>query len=175
MTGAVIVLILVTLQRLGELLLASRNTRRLLARGGHEVGRSHYPVMVLLHASWLLGLWVLAWDRPIAWPWLAIFLVLQVGRLWVIATLGGRWTTRVIVLPGAPLVRHGPFRFASHPNYIVVAGEIAALPLAFGLVSFAVAFSLLNAAMLAYRIRCEAAALRQNADPAATHPAANSA
>lgn len=171
MTGAVIVLTLVTLQRLGELLLAHRNTRRLLARGAYEVGRSHYPVMVLLHASWLLGLWVLAWDKPIAWPWLAIFLVLQVGRLWVISTLGGRWTTRVIVLPGAPLVRHGPFRLASHPNYLVVAGEIAALPLAFGLVAFAVGFSLLNAAMLAYRIRCETAALRQASRPIVANPA----
>lgn len=175
MTGAIVVLTFVTLQRLGELLLANRNTRRLLAQGAHEVGRSHYPVMVLLHASWLVGLWVLAWDRPISWPWLAVFLALQVGRLWVIATLGGRWTTRVIVLPDAPLVRHGPFRFASHPNYIVVAGEIAALPLAFGLVAFAVVFSLLNAAMLAYRIRCEEGALRQAVRPPTANRAADPA
>ena len=133
MTLSIVILALVTLQRLGELVLAQRNTRRLLAQGAIEVGANHYPLIVGLHGAWLAGLWVLAWDRPVSLPWLAVFAVLQLLRVWVIATLGRRWTTRIIVLPGAPLVRRGPYRFLSHPNYVVVAAEIAVLPLAFGL------------------------------------------
>ena len=116
---SILVLGLVTLQRLGELVVARRNTRRLLARGAYEVGASHYPLIVLLHAAWLAGLWLLAWDRPVQWLWLAVFICLQALRVWVITTLGGRWTTRVIILPGAPLVAGGPYRFISHPNYVV--------------------------------------------------------
>lgn len=160
MSWAVVVLALVTLQRLGELVLARRNTRQLLAQGAHEVAPEHYPLLVAMHAAWLIGLWWLAWDRPIQWPWLVVFLVLQVLRLWVLATLGARWTTRIIVLPRAPLVAKGPYRFLSHPNYAVVIGEIATLPLAFGLVAYAAAFSLLNAVILTIRIRAENAALR---------------
>lgn len=160
MIGSVVVLGLVTVQRLGELVLARRNTRRLLARGAHEVAPQHYPLLVAMHAAWLAGLWWLAWDRAIQWPWLAVFLVLQALRVWVLATLGGRWTTRIIVLPSAPLVAKGPYRFLSHPNYAVVIGEIAALPLAFGLVAYAAAFSLLNAVVLTIRIRAENAAIR---------------
>lgn len=160
MTWSIVVLALVTLQRLGELVLARRNTRRLMAQGAHEVAPEHYPLLVAMHAAWLIGLWWLAWDRPIQWPWLAVFVVLQALRLWVLATLGGRWTTRIIVLPGAPLVAKGPYRFLSHPNYAVVIGEIAALPLAFGLVIYAAAFSVLNAVVLTIRIRAENAALR---------------
>jgi methyltransferase len=159
-TWSIVVLALVTLQRLGELVLARRNTRRLLARGAHEVAPEHYPLLVAMHAAWLIGLWWLAWDRPIQWPWLVVFLALQALRVWVLATLGGRWTTRIIVLPGAPLVAKGPYRFLSHPNYAVVIGEIAALPLAFGLWIFAAVFSLLNAAVLTVRIRAENAALK---------------
>lgn len=174
MTIAVLVLALVTLQRLGELVLAARNTRRLLARGAVEHGRRHYPFIVLLHAAWLGGLWLLAWDRPVSWPWLALFVVLQAGRAWVIATLGARWTTRVIVLPGEPPVARGPYRFLSHPNYLVVAAEIAVLPLALGLPAYALAFSALNAAMMAVRIPCEARALsRAAAPPPAAPPAAS--
>ena len=125
MTLSIVILALVTLQRLGELVLAQRNTRRLLAQGAIEVGANHYPLIVGLHGAWLAGLWVLAWDRPVSLPWLAVFAVLQLLRVWVIATLGRRWTTRIIVLPGAPLVRRGPYRFLSHPNYVVVAAEIA--------------------------------------------------
>ncbi len=165
MTPAIVVLALVTLQRLSELALAGRNTRRLLAQGAHEAGRDHYPLIVLLHAAWLAGLWLLAWDRPVQWPWLAAFLVLQAARVWVIASLGGRWTTRIIVLPGAPPVARGPYRFVAHPNYLVVAAEIAVLPLAFGLVGYAVVFFLLNAAMMAVRIPCEAQALSRAAAP----------
>ena len=159
MTLAVGVLTLVTLQRVFELGIARRNTRRLLARGAIEVAPGHYPLIILLHASWLAGLWLLGWDRPVNLAWLIAFAVLQAGRIWVIASLGERWTTRIIVVPGAPLVRRGPYRFLSHPNYVVVAGEILTLPLAFGLPAFALAFSALNGAILFVRIRAEQAAL----------------
>ncbi len=120
MTLSVAVLALVTLQRLAELLLARRNAGRLLARGGVEIGAGHYPFIVSLHAAWLIGLWIMAWDRPVAPFWMGLFVLLQLLRIWVIATLGNRWTTRIIVVPGAPLVRRGPYRFLSHPNYAVV-------------------------------------------------------
>lgn len=160
MITSIVILALVTAQRLGELVLARRNTARLMAQGGVETGASHYPLIVALHAAWLAGLFVLAWDRPVNWVWMAVFVLLQLGRVWVIASLGARWTTRIITVPGETLVRRGPYRFVSHPNYIVVAAEIAVLPLAFGLTAFAAIFSVLNAAILAIRIRTEAGALR---------------
>lgn len=156
---SVAILSLVTAQRIGELVLAQKNTRRLLARGAVETGAGHYPLIVALHAAWLIGLWLLAWDRPLNLWLLAVFIGLQAARIWVIATLGDRWTTRIITLPGEPLIRRGPYRFVSHPNYLVVAAEILVLPLAFGLVWFALIFSLLNAAMMAVRISSEARAL----------------
>ena len=152
----------VTLQRLGELVLARRNTARLLAAGAHEVAAGHYGLIVLLHAAWLLGLWGLVIGQEIETVhlgWLALFAVLQGLRAWVIATLGPRWTTRIVVLPGAPLVRRGPYRFVSHPNYLVVAGEMLVLPLVFGLASYGVIFFVLNAAVLWVRIRAENRAL----------------
>lgn len=158
MTLSIVVLVLVTIQRLGELVLANRNTRRLLAMGATEHGARHYPFMVAMHASWLIGLWVFGWNRPIDLFWLALFVVLQGLRVWVIATLGGRWTTRIIVLPNAPPIRTGPFRFLSHPNYAVVSAEIAVLPLAFGLPIFAAVFFVLNVLMLGVRIRAESRA-----------------
>ena len=166
MTAAVIILALVTLQRLAELVIARRNTRALLAQGAHEVAPGHYPLIVAVHTLWLAALWWLAPGRPIIWPLVAIFLLLQLGRLWVLATLGRRWTTRIIVLPGAPLVTGGPFRFVRHPNYLVVAAEIAVLPLAFELWQVALIFSILNAAVLAIRIRAEEKALAGSASSA---------
>lgn len=157
---AIIILSLVTVQRVGELVLAQRNTRRLLARGAVESGAGHYPFIVALHGAWLGGLWLLAWDRPLNLWLLVVFIGLQAARIWVIATLGERWTTRIITLPGEPLVRRGPYRFVSHPNYLVVAAEILVLPLAFGLAWFAQIFGLLNIAMMAVRISSEAQALR---------------
>ncbi|MEZ2222423.1 isoprenylcysteine carboxyl methyltransferase family protein [Rhizobium sp. RCC_161_2] len=151
----------VTLQRLAELIHAQRNTAVLLAQGGREIAPGHYPYMVAMHAAWLVSLWLLATGRPIVPVWLVIFMALQGLRVWVLATLKGRWTTRIIVLSGAPLVTSGPYRFLSHPNYAVVVGEIAALPLAFGLPLHAIVFSLLNAAILTIRIRAENAALEQ--------------
>ena len=157
---SVAIIALLTIQRISELFLASHNTRRLMAQGAVETGADHYIYIVLLHAAWLVGLAILAWDRPISLVMLVIILVLQVGRAWVVLTLGPRWTTRIITLPGAPLVRKGPYRFLSHPNYVVVVLEIALTPLAFGLLWFALVFSILNAIMLRVRIRTEARALR---------------
>ena len=156
---AAIILALVTLQRLAELVLARRNTRALLAQGAYEVAPGHYPLIVAVHALWLAALWWLAPGRPVSWLLIGLFVLLQLGRLWVLGTLGRRWTTRIIILPGAPLVRRGPYRFVSHPNYVVVAAEIAVLPLAFGLWQLALVFSLLNAAVLAIRIGAENRAL----------------
>lgn len=159
MTWAVLLLALVTAERLAELWLARRNTAALLARGGVEHAAAHYRLIVLLHAAWLAGLWLVAWDAPVASGWLAVFLALQGLRVWVLATLGRRWTTRIIVVPGETLVARGPYRLLAHPNYAVVVGEIAVLPLCLGLPWYALAFSLANAAVLAIRIRAENRAL----------------
>jgi methyltransferase len=160
MSAVTIILLLVALQRLCELVYAQRNTSRLLARGAVEIGRRHYPLFILLHGSWLLALFVLVpADAPIDWPLLAVFVVLQGLRIWVVATLGPYWTTRILTLPGAPLVRKGPFRLVRHPNYCVVIAEIAVLPLVFGAWDIAIVFSLLNLALLAWRIRIEEQAL----------------
>jgi methyltransferase len=159
-TGAIVLLAVVTAQRIGELILARRNTRRLLARGGVEHGRAHYPLIVGLHAAWLAGLWWMAWEAPLRAPWLVAYLGLQAFRVWILASLGARWTTRIITVPGEALVRRGPYRVLRHPNYLLVAAEIAVLPLVFGLWGFALTFSVLNGLVLAIRIRAEARALR---------------
>ena len=156
---AVAILGFVTLQRLVELQLADRNSRRLLAEGAVEYGRSHYPFIVALHMLWLAALWRWAPGRAIHLALLLLFAALQLGRVWVIATLRSRWTTRIIVKPGATLVRSGPYRFLNHPNYAIVTLEIAVLPLVFGLWEMALVFSLLNAAILAIRIAKENRAL----------------
>lgn len=167
MTLPYAIMVFVTLQRLGELVVASRNTRALRAQGAIEIGAGHYPAMIALHASWLLVLWLTVGGREVSYLLLAVFAILQGIRLWVLATLGRRWTTRVIVLPGAPLVTNGPFRLVRHPNYCVVVAEIAVLPLVFGLVWVASAYTLLNAAMLWVRIRSESQALyRGSPEPA---------
>ncbi|MBS0363007.1 MAG: hypothetical protein JSR98_16640 [Proteobacteria bacterium] len=132
-----------------------------MACGGIEAGRGHYPLMVALHGAWLIGLWLLAWDRSANLVWLGVYVGLQAARAWVLASIGPRWTTRIIVLPGETLVRKGPYRLFPHPNYAVVVGEIAVLPLVFGLPAYAAVFSLLNAAMLTWRIRVESRALAE--------------
>lgn len=162
MTAAILLLSFVTLERLAELWLARRNTAALMVRGAVEYAPDHYPLIVLLHTVWLAGLWWQGWDETLRGSWLGVFIALQIARVWVLATLGSRWTTRIIVLPGAPLIRRGPYRFLSHPNYCVVVGEIAVLPLVFGLPLYALAFSVLNAVVLTIRIRAEQAALGQN-------------
>lgn len=159
MSLASVILALVTLQRLGELVLSGRNTERLLARGAIEVGARHYPLIVLVHAGWLTALWIWGRNQDVNLAILAAFLLLQGLRLWVLAALGPRWTTRIIVLPGAPLVASGPYRYFPHPNYAVVVGEIALLPLALHLPALALIFTLLNLAVLAIRIRAESRAL----------------
>ena len=168
MSVATIILLLVTAQRLGELVLARRNTSRLLAKGAIEIGPGHYPLVVALHAAWLVSLWIWGRDQDVNVLALIGFAVMQGLRLWVLATLGERWTTRIIVLPGAPLVAAGPYKYLSHPNYAVVAGEIALLPLALHLPWLALIFTLLNAAVLFIRIRVEARALSLTGDRLAT-------
>jgi methyltransferase len=150
----------VALQRGIELLLARANTARLLRQGGVEVDRAGYKWFVALHAGWLIALaaTVPAATSPV-WPLLALFFVLQAGRVWVIAALGRRWTTRLIVLPAAPTVTTGPYRWLRHPNYWIVAAEIAILPLAFDAIVLALGFSLANAVLLFRRIRLEDGAL----------------
>lgn len=159
MSFSVFILVLVTLQRLSELWIAKRNTRWLLERGGREAAPEHYPLIVVMHAAWLIGLWIFAYDQKVVPHWLGLFVMMQAFRVWILTTMGPRWTTRIIVLPNAPLVREGPFRWISHPNYCVVAAEILLLPLAFGLVWYALVFSVLNAVMLTIRIRAENEAL----------------
>ncbi len=160
MWPSITLLAFVTAQRLSELVIARRNTMALFAKGGREIAPDHYPYMVALHTGWLAGLWMLATGQPVQLFWFGLFMLLQVLRLWVLTTLGERWTTRIIILPGAPLVEGGPYRFFKHPNYMIVTGEIAALPLAFGMPLYALVFSLLNAAVLTVRIRAENAALK---------------
>ncbi|MFN7191984.1 MAG: isoprenylcysteine carboxyl methyltransferase family protein [Rhodospirillales bacterium] len=167
MIPAALLLAFVTAERLAELWYARRNTAALMAQGAVEFGAGHYPLIVALHAAWLGGLWIGGWDSPVENGWLAVFLAIQVLRVWTIATLGRRWTTRIVVLPNAPLVRRGPYRFMSHPNYAVVVGEIAVLPLCLGMPVYAAAFTALNAAAHFVRIRAEDAALAGARDLAA--------
>lgn len=160
MNSFVAVLALVIAQRLLELIHARANTRRLLARGAVEVGAGHYPLFVLLHAGWLLSLAAtVPWAaEPHAVPLVGSGLLMAV-RVWVMVSLGPYWTTRILTLPGAPLVQRGPYRWLRHPNYWVVSGEVALLPLAFDALGVAVVFSALNGALLAYRIAMEEQAL----------------
>lgn len=155
----ILILALVTLERGAELWLANRNTRRLLAQGAREHAPGHYPLIVALHLLWLGSLWWLAPAQPIDAFWVALFVLIEIGRIWVLTTLGPRWTTRIIVLPQAPLVRRGPYRWINHPNYVVVMAEIAILPLVFALWRVALVFSILNAILLWVRIREENRAL----------------
>ena len=143
-------------QRLAELVFARRNRRALVAQGAIEVGERHYFVLVALHTGWLLALLAIIepWT-PVSIPLLAVFVLLQCGRVWVIMTLGTRWTTRVMVLPGATRIRSGPYRYLNHPNYLIVCGEIAVVPLIFGAWTLAVCASVLNLLVLRTRLRVE--------------------
>jgi methyltransferase len=159
-TPSVFLLCAVTAGRLAELLLARRNTRELIAKGAFEVAPGHYSFIVALHASWLLGLWTFGWNQNIRPFWLAVFLALQALRIWVLTTLAERWTTRIIIVPGETLASTGPYRLIPHPNYAVVCGEVAVLPLCLGLPWLALIFSTANAMILSVRIRAENAALK---------------
>ena len=156
MTPLYWVLGLVALQRLVELAHARRNTARLRELGAVEADAEGYPLFVLLHAGWLgsLAAFVPAATLP-CWPLIGVFALLQLGRVWVIVSLGRYWTTRIITLPDAPLVRTGAFRYLRHPNYLLVVAEIAVLPLAFGAVAIAATFCVLNLMLIARRIRIE--------------------
>ena len=163
MTGfgwAQALILLVIAQRLGELWLSQRHARRLLADGAVELGASHYNLIVGLQVLWLIVL--LAFGTPPLQPlWLGLYIVLQGLRVWVIASLGRFWTTRVYHLPNAPLVRRGPYRFVKHPNYLVVLAEVIVLPLVVNLWWAAVIFGTLQALVLFFRIRAEEAGLAQ--------------
>jgi methyltransferase len=160
MTTASIILAFVTLQRFSELVIAHRNTSALKARGAIEHGAGHYPVMVLLHATWLAGLWWFGWNAVVIWPLMLLYILLQGFRLWILASIGRRWTTRILSVSGETLVARGPYRFMRHPNYALVLLEVPLLPLALGLTWFAVLYGVLNVAMLAWRISVEEAALK---------------
>jgi methyltransferase len=170
LTSAEVILAAVTLQRAGELVVSRHNTRRLMARGAVEVAPGHYPLIVAVHAGWLISLWVLGHHQPVNIAFLVGYLVLQGLRFWMLWTLGARWTTRIIVLPEQPLVSAGPYRFLPHPNYAIVAGEIAVLPLVLGLPLLAAVFTVLNAAVLAIRISAENRALAASRETMAPEP-----
>jgi methyltransferase len=154
------VLALVALQRLSELPLAARNTKALLAQGAMETGAAHYPLIIALHVLWLVSIVIfLPHPTPIYWPLLVVFALFQLLRLWVIRTLGVYWTTRIISLPGAPLVTTGPYRYLRHPNYLAVAGEILFLPFAFGEWAVGIVFFIANAVIIGWRIHAEDTAL----------------
>ena len=167
----VLAVALVGLQRLLELGLSRRNERILRARGAVERGREHYPLIVAMHSLWLLSTLVEGAlrgpDLPAYWPVpLALFLLVQPLRYWAIFSLGENWNTRILVVPGAELVRRGPYRYFKHPNYVVVVVEILTFPLIFGAWITALVFSVLNAILLSVRIREENRALAELAKPA---------
>jgi methyltransferase len=161
----VLLIAVVACERLAELVIARRNLAWSLERGGVEVGAGHYPVMVVLHTAFLVGCLaeVILLDRPflpaLGWSMLAIVVAAQVLRWWCITTLGPRWNTRVVVIPGAPRVNGGPYRLFSHPNYVAVVAEGIALPLVHTAWITALVFTVLNAALLTRRITTENAAL----------------
>jgi len=156
-----LILATVTLERLFELWLANRNTRHLLERGAYERGSGHYPWLTSILALWLAGLWLLAWGRALEVHWLTAFAVSMALKLWVIATLGRRWTARIIILPNAPLVRSGAYRIVPHPNYLFLMCEIITLPLTFSLVWFAAASAVAVGLLILVRIRSESTALAE--------------
>lgn len=160
-----LLILAVALERLVELVVSRRNARWAFAHGGKEFGRRHYPVMVVVHAGLLIGCVVETWalHRPflgwLGWPMLAVVALSQGLRWWCITTLGPRWNTMVIVVPEAPLVRRGPYRWLHHPNYVAVVAEGLALPLVHTAWLTAIGFTLVNALLLNVRIRVENSAL----------------
>jgi len=155
---AIMFLVFIVTQRLGELYIARKNTAALLARGAVEHGQWHYPYMIALHSLWVFGLLLAGHVQQVNYFWLAVFGVLQFFRVWILVTLGERWTTRIIVLD-EPLVLEGPFKYFRHPNYMLVVAEIFVAPMVLGLWQMALVFSALNGAMLFIRIREEEKAL----------------
>jgi methyltransferase len=164
-TAYVLLVAAVGVERLAELVVSARNARWAFAHGGVESGRSHYPVMAAMHTAFLVACIaeVAIADRPflpwLGWPMLALVAASQALRWWCVATLGHQWNTRVIVVPGLPLVSGGPYRWLRHPNYVAVVVEVAALPLVHTAWVTALVFTLANAAILAVRIPVEERAL----------------
>ena len=162
MSPLYIVVGFLVLQRLAELAVARRNHLALVAAGALEFGKRHYPAFVALHAGWLLALLATVDPRtPVSIPLLAVFVLLECGRVWVIVTLGSRWTTRVMVVPGEKRIRSGPYRYVNHPNYLIVCGEIAVVPLMFGAWLLAMIAFVLNLLVLRTRLRVENQALSE--------------
>ncbi|KRE42612.1 isoprenylcysteine carboxyl methyltransferase family protein [Knoellia sp. Soil729] len=165
LTAFVVLVLLVAAERGVELVVSNRNAAWSLSRGGIETGRGHYPAMVVLHTGFLVAMLVEAFVRrpvvplALAWSMLAVVLAAQALRWWCILTLGHRWNTRVIVVPGLAPVRSGPYRLLSHPNYVAVVAEGVALPLVHASWVTALAFTLANAVLLTVRLRAENAAL----------------
>jgi methyltransferase len=160
-----LLILAVGIERLVELVVAQRNARWSFAQGGKEFGRGHYPVMVVLHTALLVGCVAETWGlhRPflpwLGWPMVAVLVLSQGLRWWCISSLGKRWNTRVIILPEAPLVQGGPYRFFHHPNYVAVVAEGVALPLVHTAWLTALCFTVANAILLTVRIRVENTAL----------------
>ncbi|MCG6858762.1 MAG: hypothetical protein LJE67_11935 [Salaquimonas sp.] len=150
-------------QRLSELVISRRNNARAFARGGVEAGAGHYPFIIVLHTVWLVAIAATGWDKPVHWPMLGLFAVLQIMRISAMLSLGERWTTRIIV-EDRPLVRTGLYRWFRHPNYMVVVAEMVVAPMVLGLLWITIVFSILNAVMLAIRIRAEDKALDSRSD-----------
>ena len=161
-TAVTWVLIYIVVQRLAELVHANRNTRRLLREGGQEHGADHYQYFIFLHSAWIAVIALLVDPQQTIHPaLLALFVSTQLLRLWTLASIGRWWTTRIISAPHFDRVRRGPYRFISHPNYLVVILEIAIVPLMLGLPWVALVFSILNAILLRHRIRVENAVLSE--------------
>ena len=156
--AALLFLSFLVLQRLSELWIAKRNTAKLLERGAIEHGAEHYPFMVFMHTCWIVFLVIFGIDQTINTFWLILFILLQGLRLWILSTLGERWTTRIIVID-EPLVLAGPFQYFRHPNYMLVIAEIIVAPMVLGLWWVALVFTALNAAMLYVRVGTEERAL----------------
>ncbi|MEO1067087.1 MAG: isoprenylcysteine carboxylmethyltransferase family protein [Pseudomonadota bacterium] len=158
MTPALLFIGFLIAQRLVELWIAQRNTHRLLARGAQEHAPDHYKLIVAVHALWIFAIVVFGFDQAISWAWLAIYAGLQLFRLWILMSLGERWTTKIIILD-EPLVAKGPYQYIKHPNYVLVIAEIIAAPMVLGLTWVAIVFTILNALVLAIRIPAENRAL----------------
>ena len=166
LTAFTVLVALVAVERLAELVVSKRNATWSFQHGGREWGQGHYPFMVVLHSGFLVAMLVEAWARRpdvaplLAWSMLAVVIASQVLRWWCIATLGRRWNTRVIVVPGLPPVTSGPYRFLPHPNYVAVVAEGVALPMVHEAWLTALVFTVHNPGLLSTRTRVDNAALR---------------
>ena len=161
-----IVISIVILQRLVELIIAKRNEKWMRGQGAYEAGAAHYPVMVSMHIAFFIVLLaeVFLFERALSPVWilfLAIFLTAQAARIWCLTSLGKYWNTKIIILPGADVVRKGPYKWVRHPNYVIVATELLVLPILFSAYFTAIIFSLLNVWMMSVRIPTEEKALKE--------------